>query len=661
MNADILKSGQSCVAVEVDSSLSPLLPFKVEVVMQPSVVNPAVIQVRQDLNVDTLRTNAIYNLPNNRDIVLTPIISGTLPDGSSGNVPAGVFVVNTGGPQTGGAGAPVANADGTYYAESGGVATGPCASRVTLRQLNPPALTSPDEFLQGLSFQSSNITEFETSNPAVAAAIEAGAADYYPQADPRDLRASLNLFKQQNRFGQPLAANQLEEEAQYANSGDLGFGRDMHCRRNVASDGAFDYACCVTNFGQPPLFLPDQEDANNTADPTKADATVAMEFSRVENPPGDPNEFPENDRAVKFYVYNISQPDSTDRILKADLDGHGDRPVPQLCMVCHGGDLASVAADPLNPTGPKAGAFADRTDIISMQSNFLPFDLHRFNFPVTNSKAAQQAAFKTLNLEIVKGVSQATTTGDAIVEVIDTSFYHGGSATQLEDEVIAGWDPANVNSNEHKLYRDVVARSCWTCHVAQPFSAPTFNTSADFDARISSVQDKVCTRNIMPHAQRTNDIFWQSLNPNMAVFLELYGQTLPGWASAGAAQCGLFYQPGTTAVSQFQSQVLPVLQTKCGSCHGSAGLANFGVNQDAATVYNELWNASPNPPNAASRYIVPNNPGASILWERISTGGPGVRMPQNGPPYLDTTDADSDGVNDQQEILDWINAGAPGP
>jgi hypothetical protein len=664
INSDIFKSTPSCVAVEVDSSLDSLRPFNVEVVMQPSVVNPGVIQVRT-LNIDTPRTNVIYNLPNDSDIVLTPIVSGVLPDGSSGNVPAGVFVVNTGGPQTGGAGAPVPNADGTYYAESGGVATGPCASRVILRKLNPPTLALPDEFLQGLSFQASNISEFEpsgvTPNPIIVTNIEQGARDYYHQADPRDLRDSFTRFKQKNRFGQPLAATEVEQDAQYANSGDLGFGRDMHCRRNVSSDGLFDYACYVTNFGQQE-FLPDQQDANDTSDPTKADATVAMEFSRVENAQGDPNEFLDNERAVKFYVYDTSQPDSTTRILKADLDGHGDRPVPQLCMVCHGGTLASVAANPSDPTsGPKAGAFTDRTDIMSMHSNFLPFDLHLFTFPVTKSKLSQQAAFKTLNVEIVKGVSAATTTGAEIVEVIDTAFYKGGSATQREDEVIAGWDPTNVASNPHVFYQNVFARTCRTCHIAHPFAVTAFKTSGDFEARISSVQDKVCIRKIMPHAQRTNDIFWQSLNPNMPAFLELYGQTLPGWASTGATQCGLFFQPGTTATSTFQSEILPILQTTCGSCHGTVGLANFGVNQAPGVVYNELKNAFAKPPNGTAHYIVPNNSGASKLFERISTGGSGIRMPQNGPPYLDTLDTNSDSIKDQQEILNWINTGATGP
>jgi hypothetical protein len=160
-------------------------------------------------------------------------------------------------------------------------------------------------------------------------------------------------------------------QAHYVNSGDLGFGRDMHCRRSAAGDGAFDYACYVTNFGQPPADNPDQQDANDVVDPTKhPDATVAMEFSRVENPPG-PIELPDSDRAVKFYVYDTNNPNNPP-VHNADLDNHGHRPVPQLCMACHGGISASTPADPATPAGPKAGAFAGRVDIISMGSNSYP-------------------------------------------------------------------------------------------------------------------------------------------------------------------------------------------------------------------------------------------------------------------------------------------------
>jgi hypothetical protein len=245
--------------VELDPAAAFALPLPVEVVLQPSKPNPGVIQVRT-LTVDSTKSNVIYNLPLNSDIVLTPIVPGVLPDGSTGNVPAGVFVVNTGGPMNAAVVPPPANPDGSYFAESGGNPTGPCASRVTLSRLSPVTLSNGQEFLQGLYFEASNINEF---NGTIGTAIDDGVVAYYQQADPRQLRNSFNLFKSKNRFNQPTAATEVEVQAHYANSGDLGFGRDMHCRRNVAGDGAFDYACYVTNFGQPPANNPDQQDAND--------------------------------------------------------------------------------------------------------------------------------------------------------------------------------------------------------------------------------------------------------------------------------------------------------------------------------------------------------------------------------------------------------------
>jgi hypothetical protein len=657
MNADILKSGQSCVAVEVDPGAGFTLPFNVEVTMPPSVVNPNVIQVRT-LSVDSAKSNVIYNLPNNTNIVLTPIVSGTQPDGSPGNVPAGVFVVNTGGPQISATNLPPANPDGTYYAEANGVPTGPCGSRVTLTNLNIPSVAGGLEFLQGFFFQASNITELNGTDPTVAAAIVDGANDYYEQSDPRSLRASFNTFKSKNDFGQPLDANEVEWDAQFANSGDLGFGRDMHCRRNVASDGAFDIACYVTNFGQPPIFEVDQIDADHALAGLNPDATVAMEFSRVENALGDPIEFPDNNRAVKFYVYNTNDPTGP-TIKKADLDGLGERPVPQLCVICHGGQVASEPANPLDPAGPQKGAFASRNDIMSMQSNFLPFDLHLYNFPAAKTKAAQQTAFKNLNRDIVREVAVGNgANGTAIVEVIDV-INPAASASQQENAVIANWDGANPASDNHKFYRDVFARACRTCHVSLPFSAPAFTNMVDFQNSIGTVQFRVCNQKIMPHAKRTNDIFWTSLNPNMPGFLQLYGQNFPGWVAAGNSQCGLFFQPGSTPTSVFATQIYPILVENCSGCHSAVGNAQFSVGGTIPEVYDSLLNATAN--DGVSHYIVPNNTGASLLLQRLAAN-PGPRMPQGGPNLFTTdTDAPADGIFDAIEIQNWINGGALGP
>jgi cytochrome c5 len=523
---------------------------------------------------------------------------------------------------------------------------------VTLTALSVPPLSGGLEFLQGFHLQASNISELAGT---VAANVEQGAIDYYTHADPRSLRASFNLFKSKNKFGQPLGATEVEWDAQYANSGDLGFGRDMHCRRNVADDGAFDVACYVTNFGQPPIFEADQVDADHALAGLNPDATVAMEFSRVENAPADPAEFPNNDRAVKFYVYVTNDPNGP-TVKKADLDGFGERPVPQLCVICHGGQVASEPADPLDPTGPTKGAFAGRDDIMSMRSNFLPFDLHFYNFPAAKSKAAQQTAFKNLNRDIVREVAVGNgAEGTAIVEMIDV-INPAAAATQQENAVVTNWDGALPASDNHKFYRDVFARSCRTCHVALPFSAPAFTNKADFQAQIGTVQFRVCNQKIMPHAKRTNDIFWTSLNPNMPGFLQLYGQNFPGWVAAGSSQCGLFFQPGSTPTSLFATEIYPLLVNNCSGCHSATGPANFSVGGTVAEVYTSLLTATG---TGGAHYIVGGSTATSLLFQRLSANPP-PRMPLGGP-NLFTTDTDGDGTNDAIQIQNWINGGALGP
>ena len=607
--------------------------------MQPSVVNPGVIQVRTE-TIDSLQSNVIYNLPNNSDIALTPIVEGVRPDGSTGSVPAGVFVVNTGGPQTSPGNLPTPNPDGTYYAESSGVPTGPCGSRVVLTNLVAPEPAGGYEFLQGLFFQSSNITELQSSAPAVALEIIAGAEAYYDKIDPRNKRNSFNLFQSENDFGEPFDVGELEWDTEFANSGDLGFGRDMHCRRNNGGDGQFDYACYVTNFGQPPLDLPDQVDADNAHDGFSPDATVAMEYSRVENPFGVSPEFPDNERAVKFYVYNTTTPGALP-LTKADLDNFGERPIPQLCVICHGGQVA--------------GAFEDRSDIMSMGSSFLPFDLGLYNFPAANGKAAQQPSFKGLNEDIVKGVAIANDAagfpGAEIVELID-EFYLGGVPNQVIKPVVTDWDKANPSSDTNRFYRDVFGPTCRTCHISEPFSAPPYGRAADFHDDIAIVQNRVCNEKVMPHAKRTHQIFWNSLAPNMPAFLELYGQTLPGWLDSPDSQCGQFYQAGNSPVSEYQTEIHPILVSRCVRCHGAGGIAsstNFVVGTIADT-YNGLIDK-----DLATPFDLANSP----LFQRLNGVG-GSLMPQGGPDLEDTNE-DGDAINDQDEIENWILSGAPGP
>jgi hypothetical protein len=304
-----------------------------------------------------------------------------------------------------------------------------------------------------------------------------------------------------------------------------------------------------------------------------------------------------------------------------------------------------------------------------MGANFLPFDSHLFKYPTT--LGTQETAFRNLNVDIVRGVSTNTLTGNAIVDVIDNGLYAANSATQT-DEVVPGWDPGNPNSNRHRFYHDVLARACRTCHISQPLgNTNTFQTAPLFEDLITRIQDLVCVAHVMPHAQRTNDIFWNSLNPNMPAFLTLYGQTgstgqtkLPGWNAAPNSQCSQGpVQGGSTAPSVFQSQIFSIMttgQTTCASCHGQVGNANFSVGQGPVEAYNGVHGLlTTTAKDGTSKYIKPNDPSSSLLYHRITTGVPGQRMPQNGPDL--TVTPPSPNVSDADQILAWINAGAVGP
>ncbi|HVO92679.1 MAG TPA: carboxypeptidase-like regulatory domain-containing protein [Terriglobales bacterium] len=666
LNGDILKSGESCVAVEVDPMAGFTFPLSVEVNLQPSRPNPTAVQVRTLTINSSGEHSVIYNLPNNEDIALTPIIPGTLPNGDSGDVPAGIFVVNTGGAQNSPTAPPTPNADGTYYNGT----SGPCASKVTLKKLNAStAPGAPYEFLQGLYFESSNISEFasDPNTVNIANAIVQGAKDYYLQADARNKRPDLNSFKQVNRFGQLQSPpDEVEFSAVYANGGDLGFGREMHCRRNLAADSTpadkkFDYACYVSNCHQPPIFLADQQDADDTNAHTcdVTDATVAMEYSRVENPSADPQEFPDNNRAVKFYAYNTN---AGTQVFQADLDGHGARPLPNLCVVCHGGRSADGIADA--STGAKKPAFTARSDIINEGSKFLPFDLHYYKFPALNLRSAQEDSFRNLNIEIVEQVATQINATDPVAELID-AWYPGHVGIQRDDAVIVGWDTGgagNPNHQDNRMYRDVFARACRTCHVAQPYAGPTFTTVASFKNDIQTVQQRVCINKVMPHAQRTSDIFWTSLNPNMPGFLEIFGQPEAGWLTDINSQCGLFNQDSNSLRSFFEGTVYPVLTSNCASsnCHGQIGNANWHVGSVPAT-YNELLTAATNRQITGGRYVQPNNLANSLLYQKIDGTAYGSLMPLGGVD-LRTHDTNGNGAVDVTDVLNWITTfAAVGP
>jgi hypothetical protein len=261
----------------------------------------------------------------------------------------------------------------------------------------------------------------------------------------------------------------------YRNENDLGFGREMHCRKITASSFGMvaKAACYVTNYAN----------ENDAATGTNRAATVAMDFdvSRVDS--------------VRFVVYGANG----QRLNQVQLDGGGPKPVPQLCLNCHGGDLG--------------------TDNKVRGAHFLPFDIAYL--PTPDSKGPQLAQFKAQNaivwaVERNFGTKPAEGGNNAIIELIEGWY---GSRDGVFDQVSpydAGFVPPGW-SEAPDAYLAAVAPYCRTCHVAQSRRPDLlWNTRQQlFVTFKGSAAGRVCTKPqddffVMPHAQRTYQKFWLS-------------------------------------------------------------------------------------------------------------------------------------------------------
>jgi hypothetical protein len=659
INGDTLKQDQACVRV---LSPQPGMPasYNLEVTIPQPNGNAPKVKVQLMSNAAPSE-HVIYNLPTATNIVLVP--SSITPN----TTPFGVFIVNTGQKQN---------------PTSPNLPLGPpyaaCATQVTLTQQAIPDAPLNGEFLQGVNhFSAANLDELNPGNSnqnAIKTAIDQATVDYYAQVDPRSKRSTLAKFRQANGFADinnvPLPG---VVNTKYANSGDLGFGRDMYCQKQTASDGFSDYACYVSNYGD--VTTADQQDAIDAVAGGPPVATVAMEYSRIESALGTVNEFDDVNapiRSVKFYVYNSAG----DQLLRAaNLDGKGARPVPQLCMVCHGGALVKAQ---VIVNGQAVPVFAGRDDV-KLGSVFVPFDLRYYTFPpAPNDKAnvTVQANFKQLNTSIVSAVAQAV--GDTAIQNVIDEMYSGGASTQIESFTVAGWRaPAVPEPAKPAFYQGTVSNACRMCHTAQAIPGLRFESATDFIGLLSGVGTRVCTQHVMPHANRTHEIFWGIADPtvvvpgtvpHMAAQLQIFGTQFgpaADWIGSGgnppAYQCGTsFTSGGSTPISYYEQNIQSLWGTYgCTGCHaGNNGAGGLGLGEGFS--YSNIVNVPATELPSMMR-IKPLDSAHSYLYHKVvgdqgGVGGSGARMPFgcSGNQCVSATDLNT--------IKNWIDVrGADGP
>ena len=440
------------------------------------------------LNAAQTNDHVLWRLPAGRDVVIVPY------DPVS-DIPYGTFVVNSGAPH--------------------GAATNPpphtaCENTAVLFVPDAPRVL-PDgvAYLQGLfTFFAHDVTDASTYSEDLLDASQ----DYYAQVDPLGRRTTFGDFKQLWGF------DETATNARYANSADLGFGRDMHCvTRDLTEDGSDEVACFVSNYG---FREDDDQDNANWASQRLEEqyvATVAMEYAPIENPGTEaaPSFNAAVGHVVKFFVYGrdpepagIPDHDAGQLVIAADLDGYGTRPIPQLCMVCHGGSLPNAvnqdsAGDPTPGPLPVFGSAAD----VDLGARFLPFDLESFTFPSAGPvQGSQQAAFKALNLDHVA----RTELSGAIEELLEEYYGPtGAAAAQATEFVIDGWADSLASA---AMYEHVVGPACRICHVAHDEINRTFETATELPPGLAGFY--TCNARSMPHSVRTYERLWTSLNPH---------------------------------------------------------------------------------------------------------------------------------------------------
>jgi len=281
--------------------------------------------------------------------------------------------------------------------------------------------------------------------------------------------ATLDAFMTQ--FGFPAD----ETSAVYYNAGDLGIGREMHCRATLVPAGGV--ACYVRNYG---VFGGDRGEA---IDLTVAAGIPLATVAMVYTPPIDaPN-------SVSFLVYGGNGA----LVNEAQLDTFGNNvSIPQNCLNCHGG----------------RSRYDDATNTV-LGARFLPFDPSGFGFAARPdlTLVAQEAKLRQLNRLVAAAAPTV-----AVNELIEGMFPLDGSPYNPAF-VPVGW---SATPRDARVYHEVIAPYCRNCHVSFENAAAndplTLATAASVSTRASSVLGRLCGIGPrgMPAAEQTTLHFFSS-------------------------------------------------------------------------------------------------------------------------------------------------------
>lgn len=267
----------------------------------------------------------------------------------------------------------------------------------------------------------------------------------------------------------------------YYNENELGLGRELGCAEFVDgldADGneIIGYACFVTNYGD--AFRDVHNSLRDAVNGERPKNTVCISYRPSLG----------EDYTTQFYVYG----GDGNRQEWAQLDTMGARPVPQVCVGCHGGHY-------------------DEARHLAKFARFLPMDPYVLRFSETGltSLEAQQESIRVVN-----AIAMKTPLTPAQRRNFD-GLYEGRieepGAKTVPGYTPEGWSDSTKNV---EFYNKVLKPYCLTCHLAEEkeldgsehFAYRSFDSATAF--REAPMLAWVCGEFSMPNAQPTTLAMW---------------------------------------------------------------------------------------------------------------------------------------------------------
>jgi len=389
-------------------------------------------------------------------------------------------------------------------------------TQVTANVTQPPVqvLTQNPEQGQILEGASVDITISIPPDPNVfltlphAPKADVDTTAYYKAVDPQNERDTLEKWLVKNQFVGDEGYEQPDAEVLFYNTIDHDFARRIFLRRNGEQ---------IAFYGDHYGNLLDGSNETNVIE------SVAIELSPA------PDGSEPNHNYVKYFAYG---PDGK-RVDSVDLDGRGPQPLPNLCIVCHGGHAQEV----------EEGVYPNQGNV---HSRLIPFDIDTFEFDESSqlfNRITQEGAFRKMNQAVIDSLSGLDEPIPAAIELVEGWYNNTKPLAGKYDGsfVPSGWHVDNVGEAAQELYSTVIAESCRTCHLQRSGDpgGRGFSNFEEFKSLIPLIERRVFFEGAMPRALPTYNNFWLSTLPHQPSILAKFlpnvdGSKGPGYPIAKA-------------------------------------------------------------------------------------------------------------------------------